>query len=52
MDRYAKSDRKYRDLKHELVEMRLMETKHMPYWDAHKRALKAESKPYKPKGRY
>ncbi|MFA5049285.1 MAG: hypothetical protein WC516_09740 [Patescibacteria group bacterium] len=52
LDRYAKSDRKYRDLKHELVEMRLMETKRMPYWSAHKRALKSESKPYKPKGRY
>jgi hypothetical protein len=52
LDRYAKSDRKYRDLKHELVEMRLMETKRMPYWKAHKRALIAESKPYKPKGRY
>jgi len=52
LDRYAKSDRKYKDLKHELVEMRLMETKHMPYWKAHKRALKAEAKPYKPKGRY
>ena len=52
LDRYATSDRKYRDLKHELVEMHLMETKKMPYWKAHKRALKSETKPYKPKGRY
>ncbi len=52
MDKSAKSDRKYRDLKHELIEMHLMENKRYPYWKAHKIALKKESKPYKPKGRY
>ncbi len=52
LDRYANSERKYKDLKHELVEMRLMENKRYPYWKAHKVALKAEKKPYKPKGRY
>jgi hypothetical protein len=52
IDKNVKSDTKYKTLKHELVEMRLMENKRYPYWKAHKIALKAESKPYKPKGRY
>jgi hypothetical protein len=47
IDRTSKSDRKYRDLKHELVEKNLMERKHLKYWQAHCRALKAEAKPYK-----
>lgn len=47
MDKAAKSDRKYRDLKHELVEMNLMEKKHLKYWPAHLKALRAEGKPYK-----
>jgi len=35
---------KKRTLKHELVEMNLMEKRHMPYWKAHAKALKAEKK--------
>jgi hypothetical protein len=52
IDKNVKSATKYRTLKHELVEMHLMENKRYPYWKAHKVALKAEAKPYKPKGRY
>jgi hypothetical protein len=42
-----KSERKYRDLKHELVERNLMKKKHLHYWQAHLKATKAEKKPYK-----
>jgi len=34
--------RKIKDLKHEVVEMNLMEKTKIPYWNAHLKALKAE----------
>lgn len=47
IDGTMKSDTKYRDLKHELAESNLMQKKHLNYWQAHLKALKAEGKPYK-----
>lgn len=47
IDRNLKSDTKYRTLKHELVEMDLMEKKHMKYWPAHLKALAAEKRKWK-----
>ncbi len=44
IDRNLKSDTKYRTLKHELVEMNLMEKKRMPYWKAHRIATRKEKK--------
>lgn len=44
IDRSLKSDTKYRTLKHELVEMNLMEKKRMPYWKAHRIATRSEKK--------
>lgn len=45
IDRNLSPETKLRTLKHELVEMNLMEKRHMPYWNAHNRALKAEHRP-------
>jgi len=42
LDKKMSVKRKFKDLKHEVVEMNLMEKKKMPYWNAHLRALKAE----------
>jgi hypothetical protein len=42
IDRNLSVKTKKRTLKHELIEMNLMEKKHMPYWVAHKIALKRE----------
>jgi hypothetical protein len=47
IDKEMKSDTKYKDLKHELVESNLMQKKHLNYWQAHLKALKAEKKSYK-----
>lgn len=42
IDKNLKSDTKYRTLKHELVEMNLMEKKRYPYWKAHRAATRKE----------
>jgi hypothetical protein len=44
IDKNMKSDTKYRTLKHELVEMNLMEKKRYPYWKAHRIATRAEGR--------
>jgi hypothetical protein len=44
IDRNLSMDTRIKTLKHELVEMSLMEKKHMSYWNAHKIALKKENK--------
>jgi hypothetical protein len=45
IDRNLSPETKLATLKHELVEMRLMSKNNMPYWNAHKRALKVEHRP-------
>jgi hypothetical protein len=44
IDKTMRSKTKYRTLKHELVEMNLMEKKKMPYWKAHRIATRKEKK--------
>ncbi len=44
IDKNLCSKTKYRTLKHELVEMNLMEKKRMPYWKAHAIATEKEKR--------